>query len=267
METKEGEIFEYNGEWYQCIVENGCENCAFNKRKCYTIIDECGADRRKDNKNVIFKKLEKVGEPYIEHDHSMNKDVVVQDYKLYNQHACYNGHEKILCFGLFDKDGIVTIKSKEPIKSLNCKNSVEIEIKQNKEDMEEKKLNLKPFDIQKAKEGKPVCTRDGKKARILCYDLKRAEYPIVAAIEPRDRFAESVLSYDKNGRFEHNTENNNDLMMLPEKKEGWINIYKGDDKRVAITSNIYTTQEEALDKANEVLEATYVTTNKIEWEE
>lgn len=26
--------------------------------------------------------------------------------------------------------------------------------------MEENKLNLKPFDIQKAREGKPVCTRE-----------------------------------------------------------------------------------------------------------
>ena len=38
MERKIGEIFEYNGEWYQCIVEDSCKNCAFNKRKCYTFI-------------------------------------------------------------------------------------------------------------------------------------------------------------------------------------------------------------------------------------
>ena len=67
MERKIGEIFEYNGEWHQCIVGNGCENCAFNERKCYTVVDngdpigDCCADRRKDNKDVIFKKLEKVG--------------------------------------------------------------------------------------------------------------------------------------------------------------------------------------------------------------
>ena len=71
MERKIGEIFEYNGEWYQCIVGNDCENCAFNERKCYTVVDnddpigDCCDDRRKDNKDVIFKKLEKVGEPTI----------------------------------------------------------------------------------------------------------------------------------------------------------------------------------------------------------
>ena len=54
MERKIGEIFEHNGEWYQCIVGNDCENCAFNERKCYTVVDngdpigDCCDDRRKD---------------------------------------------------------------------------------------------------------------------------------------------------------------------------------------------------------------------------
>ena len=122
--------------------------------------------------------------------------------------------------------------------------------------MEENKLNLKPFDIQKAREGKPVCTRDGKKARILCYDLKGAEYPIVVAVETRDRFAESIFGYDKNGRFDHDTENNNDLMMLPEKKEGWVNVYK---------DSVYDTKDEALIGRSEIRD--YIDTIKISWEE
>ena len=80
-EHKIGEIFEYNGEWYQCIVGNGCKNCAFYERKCYNDnndpIGDCCAQRRKDNKEVIFKKLEKVGEPYVAYGK------VRQKYKLY----------------------------------------------------------------------------------------------------------------------------------------------------------------------------------------
>ena len=65
---------------------------------------------------------------------------------------------------------------------VNCPNErVAIEIKQTKEDMEENKLNLKPFDIQKAREGKPVCTRDGRKARIICFNRK-GDMPITALI-------------------------------------------------------------------------------------
>ena len=47
--------------------------------------------------------------------------------------------------------------------------------------MEEKKLNLKPFDLEAAKAGKPVCTRDGRKARIICFNAKR-DAPIIALV-------------------------------------------------------------------------------------
>lgn len=188
------------------------------------------------------------------HDHSRNKDVVVQDYKLYNQHACYNGHEEMLVFGLHGRVGMVTIKSKEPIKSLNCENSVEIEIKQTKEDMEEKKLKLKPFDLQKAREGKPVCTRDGRKARIICFDAKCADTPIVALVSRKNE-EEYLFRYYRNGKFRNDEDSGADLMMLPEKKEGWAVIRRSD---------IYKTEEQA----KEVLlnSRVGVMIRKIEWE-
>ena len=123
---------------------------------------------------------------------------------------------------------------------------------------------LKPFNLAAAKAGKPVYTRDGRKARIICFD-RNWDMNIIALVS--DPLGESVHYYLSNGKVDFYKENDEDLLMLPEKKEGWINIYKGDDKRIAITSSAYATQEEALDKIDEVLEATYITTNKIEWEE
>ena len=125
---------------------------------------------------------------------------------------------------------------------------------------------MKPFDIELAKQGKPVCTRDGRTARILCYDLKGAEYPIVAAVETCNCFAESICGYDKNGRFDHDTENNNDLMMLPEKKEGWVNVYDADTTFYFVEGMVYNTKEEAIKHINHDNEI-YTTTVKIEWEE
>lgn len=58
--------------------------------------------------------------------------------------------------------------------------------------MGEKKLNLKPFDLEAAKAGKPVCTRDGRKARIICFDAK-CNKPIVALIYDCNK--ETVLQY------------------------------------------------------------------------
>lgn len=40
---------------------------------------------------------------------------------------------------------------------------------------------MKPFNLELAKQGHPVITRNGKKARIICFDRKGE--PIVALIE------------------------------------------------------------------------------------
>ena len=128
--------------------------------------------------------------------------------------------------------------------------------------MEENKLNLKPFDIQKAREGKPVCTRDGRKARIICFD-RVGDFPIVALTDDRDYKEEGVNLYDINGKGSNECF---DLMMLPEKKEGWINICRNlnTNKTELDTEDVYNTKEEALQNLSSM---TYVTTVKIEWEE
>lgn len=256
MERKVGEIFEYNGEWYQCIHTKslGCENCDLATKSdihcsdVFEIRGECLSCYRKDGKSVIFKKLEKVGEPEIINGKKVQS--IVTGYA--NCPFC-----------VFKKGGAC-------LSGGVCKNSVRaiyVEIKQNKEDMEEKKLNFKPFDLEAAKAGKPVCTRDGRKVRILCYDLKGAEYPIVALVEAHDYLDESISTYDRNGRFDHDRENKNDLMMLSWKKEGWVNVYKSYNvgKKIPCMASIYPTKEEA--KKSSVVGFDYVDTVKIEWEE
>ena len=89
MERKIGEIFEVDGDWYQC-VESACnKECYFyNKSLHKTIADingngfgACNACFRNDNKSVIFKKLEKVGEPYRRWLSPFN-NIMVQRYRL-----------------------------------------------------------------------------------------------------------------------------------------------------------------------------------------
>ncbi len=258
MEWKIGEIFEYNGGWYQCIVGNSCENCAFNGRKCYTFtenndpIGDCCADRRKDNKDVIFKKLEKVGEPY-----EFQKRII-QAYELYTTP-----------FISANMDFVFTY--------LNGSSTINIIIKQNKEDMEEKKLNLKPFDIQKAREGKSVCTRDGHKARIICFDrrlfYKNVSYPILALVERSDG-EDDVCGYNEKGKvlIEDGAEYKDDLMMLPEKKEGWVNVYKRENEYACenecnVSTGIAVYKSEGEAKQNIDKNEIYVNTIKITWEE
>ena len=232
MERKIGEIFEYNGEWYQC-VEGNCAYCSIQDEACEQRIinDVCRLNR-------IFKKLEKVGEPYVAYGK------VRQKYKLYIPLT--------ITKGIIERD-------------ISCDDVhviVDIENKQNKEtmeDMEEKKLNLKPFDLQKAKQGKPVCTRDGRKARIICFDRISGDdvYKIVACVTAFDGDFEEVLSYRIDGYIvDSQNPKDEDLMMLPEKKEGWVNLYK---------SSVRSTKEEAMKYRNKCND--YIDTIKIEWEE
>lgn len=247
MERKVGEIFEYNGEWYQCVECDSCGKCPLRTTECGSgtksdiadeVFGECSKLRRSDSKSVIFKKLEKVGEPYMSNGHLMQtlsgekQPNSIRDYKT---RMCYYA---------------------------NC--ILRIEIKQNKEDMEEKKLNFKPFDLEAAKAGKPVCTRDGRKARIICFDAK-CNKPIVALIYDCNK--ETVLQYLENGRFFVDQIDKYDLMMFPQKKEGWVNVYKSYNvgKKIPCMASIYPTKEEA--KKSSVVGFDYVDTVKIEWEE
>ena len=237
MERKIGEIFEYNSEWYQAIDNTNsimCSRCTFvnEYNECeadISVVGNCGC---KDGNPLIFKKLEKVGEPY------PNADKLCQLYKLPMNIEKLPLHTEGINLVRFD--------------------IVEIELKQTKEDMEEKKQNLKPFDLEKARLGKPVCTRDGRKARIICFD-KKGDYPIVALVNDYNN-EEYIKSYDKFGKKFIAGETTDDLMMLPEKKEGWVNVYKGG----LLDTKSYPTKKEAFDKV--CLEG-YVDTVKIEWEE
>ena len=238
MERKIGEIFKYNGEWYQCVEQpekydkTVCAICDFHGiGNCE--LDKCSGTYRSDKKSVIFKKLEKVGAPY------MLEDKKFQKYRVFKTPYIYH---KIDCSWQSFADPYY----------------ISLEIK---EDMEENKLNLKPFDIQKAREGKPVCTRDGRKARIICFDAKRMHQPIIALITQYNG-VEYIETYYSNGCFNDdiNSQSDYDLMMLPEKKEGWVNVYKGG----LLDTKSYPTQKEAFDKA---CREGYVDTVKICWEE
>lgn len=124
---------------------------------------------------------------------------------------------------------------------------------------------MKEFNLEEAKAGKPVCTRDGRRARIICWDMKGG-YPIVALIEDKD-WGETISGYDKHGHIWcHNfTEDMKryDLMMAPEKKEGWINLYRT-STGVSTCGPVCRTKEHAFEGR---IKADYITTIKIEWEE
>ena len=212
-EWKIGEIRQINGEWYQ-YVRGGCKDCDLSKDSFYC---DHLIETNVCNSKGIPKKLEKVGQPLIDKGH-----IQFQRYKIYLGPIIDTTENIGYIIGYINEDTIA------------------IEIKQIKDDMEEKKLNLKPFDIQKAREGKPVCTRDGRKARILCFDRLCCDEisTIVACVLSKDGKDENVIIYSSDGFMaDKQHPYADDLMMIPEKKEGWAKVRKD--------INLYDTKEEA----------------------
>ena len=264
MERKIGEVFEYNGEWYQCLENNshccGCEYCDFGELGDCDIIAYSSSERN-DNKEVYFKKLEKVGEPITYMNKTFQRLKSLDDnickYCYFKNQAC----NPQLCGEIFF---LVEIKQAE-------EDMEEYRIHDAKEDIPEfdkvvdeclfgeDKLNLKPFDIEAVKTGKPVCTRDGRKARILCFDRVCCDEisTIVACVLSNDGKDENVIIYSSDGfMVDKQHPCADDLMMLPEKEEGWVNVYK---------ERVYKSKEEAV--KNKYDGCTYIDTIKVEWEE
>ena len=282
MERKIGEIFEYNGEWYQTVKPQGkCCSCdLFIDGHCvsdFSLNGSCFYCHRKDGEDVMFKKLEKAEEP------------IIAKGRTFQRFICFD----ISCEGcIFNTDKNACDKY-HYIDGPCPDNEIWVEIKQNKEDMEEKeqkwgvssdtineinkgiepmntsrnidtersgaegiRRNLKPFNLEAARSGKPVCTRNGRKARIICFDAK-GNKPLIILSEIDGK--EVILRYTEKGQsdnFHSPTPREDDLMMLPEKKEGWVNVYK---------DSVYDTKDEALIGRSE--SRGYIDTIKINWSE
>lgn len=83
--------------------------------------------------------------------------------------------------------------------------------------------NTLPFDVEQAKQGKSVCTKDGRPVRILCYDRDDA-LPIVALIRQWNG-EQSVATYTMEGVA--GTGNNNDsLVIIGVERKGYVAVLK-----------------------------------------
>ena len=108
-----------------------------------------------------------------------------------------------------------------------------------------------------------VVTRDGRSVRIRCTDRKSEEQPIVALVESLTEDSEYVGTYRKDGRWSTSgCASDLDLFFAPEKKVGWVNVYKNE-------YGAYGLGEIFIGKEHEEVTTglTYITTAKIEWEE
>lgn len=130
--------------------------------------------------------------------------------------------------------------------------------------MNEKKL--KPFDLEKAKQGAKVVTRDGKNVRIICCDRMHKTDNIVALVQHTEdgEIVEEAMTFTNKGTYHNNgTKNHLDLFMAPTTVERWVNVYK-DENGGYYNGSLYDSEEMALQKKDD---KDYIATTKITWEE
>lgn len=74
---------------------------------------------------------------------------------------------------------------------------------------------MKPFNLDKAKAGKPVCTRGGRKARIICFDAKSGTKNDVCLVTlvTEEGGIERVCTHNNEGKYFHSWKSDSDLMM------------------------------------------------------
>lgn len=128
--------------------------------------------------------------------------------------------------------------------------------------MEENKL--KPFDIEKAKAGAKVVTRDGRNVRIICWDRVDETDHIVALLECHIdvKTEEKVYTYTNRGEYWRGEENVLDLFMAPTTVERWVNVYKS--KSGTYSYCFHESEEMALQNKDD---KDYIATIKLTWEE
>ena len=125
---------------------------------------------------------------------------------------------------------------------------------------------MKQFNLEEYKKNpnRKVITRDGKSVRIVCTDVMGAIYPVLAVYK-KDATHEYWNSYTTDGKLYTEGDSGADLFFAPEKKEGWLNLYKDGYGSVAIGTVFPIESEKDARMASE--DKDYVATCKIEWEE
>ena len=109
--------------------------------------------------------------------------------------------------------------------------------------------NLKPFDLEKAKAGAKVVTRDGTDVRVICWDGK-FEKPIIALVNNRDG-SENLNFYSLDGKFHAPLgAYERDLFLAPTPRKLFVNLFK-DGNEIYATCGVYESLEEALKYQNQ----------------
>lgn len=105
---------------------------------------------------------------------------------------------------------------------------------------------LKPFDLEAAKRGEPVITRDGRAVLELHhFTADKYDFPVCAILDRNKEDGSEWYSID--GRYYKNSESESDLFMAPKKRTVFVQIFdkRGDTTVPTLKAIAYENQQDA----------------------
>jgi hypothetical protein len=79
---------------------------------------------------------------------------------------------------------------------------------------------MKPFDLERAKAGDPIVTRDGRKAKFIAHIPEADKQQRIIVLVGKD-----VYGVRESGKFKVFESDNVDLFMASKKRTVWVNLY------------------------------------------
>lgn len=124
-------------------------------------------------------------------------------------------------------------------------------------------MKLKPFDLEAAKAGAKVITREGRPVRIVCFDQK-GRYNLVGLVTTNENTEEANV-YTKNGKFVEGRESTEDLFMAPKIITKFVTrcMIDGEEE---LGSIFFDTEGEA-EECGKCSISNFLGVAKVEWEE
>lgn len=123
---------------------------------------------------------------------------------------------------------------------------------------------MKKFDIELAKAGAPVCTREGRPARIVCFDKKSDRGFSIVALVDNDGYEELEVC-TTGGCYLSDKEDRRDLMMAPTQHTGYVALCRKESGVPMACASVYADRESA--EAGTKYMSQLLAIGEITWEE
>lgn len=103
---------------------------------------------------------------------------------------------------------------------------------------------MKPFNLEEARKGHPIQTRNGRAAQFITY-LPSGEYQVLVMVENKSRFATVVGRMNTDG-----TDHEHDLFMVDRDRKVWVNVYKAPHAPAGVALSLpFVEESHALENA------------------